>query len=101
MACDLRRAAWMSACDGMRESGAGDGVMRSDDMHSEDMISDDNVSDASWFLPREPVEGDREGWFAAVEYALFRGAVGFGSRLSRPLKAALVRMLASAAKSLD
>lgn len=54
-----------------------------------------------WPLPSRPVEGDRGGLVASLEYALYRVAVGLGSRLPHPLRAALAGALARTARALD
>jgi Kdo2-lipid IVA lauroyltransferase/acyltransferase len=55
----------------------------------------------AWPLEPQAVEGDRDSLLASLEYLLYRGAVGLGSRLPGPLKAALVRGIATTAKAVD
>lgn len=58
------------------------------------------MSEASWPLPSRSVEGDRDGAVAGLEYALFRAAVGLGSRLPDAPRELLARALAAVAKRL-
>src|SRR5687767_11535016 len=57
--------------------------------------------DEAWPLAPQEVAGDREGALAWIEYALYRGAVGLGSRLPDGARAALAGGLARACKALD
>ncbi len=62
---------------------------------------DEAGATTAWPVPWEEVAGDRDGWRAAVEYALFRGAVGLGSRAGSAGRRAIALGLARIAKLVD
>jgi KDO2-lipid IV(A) lauroyltransferase len=59
------------------------------------------MAEESWPLARQEVVGDREGALAWIEYALYRGAVGLGSRLPDGARRALAGALARLARAAD
>lgn len=59
------------------------------------------MAERAWPVERQAVEGDRNGWRAWVEYALFRGAVGACSRLPHAGRRALSSIVGRIARAAD